>query len=49
MDISFKQFLPLKYNKDTMVFVKAVGVIPIRPLESGINSYNIYITGFWFM
>ena len=28
MDISLKQFLPLKCNKDTMVFAKAVGVIP---------------------
>ena len=41
--------LSVKCNKNAMVLAKSNGVISIRPLESDINSYDIYITGFWFV
>ena len=41
--------LSVKCNKNVMAVAKTNGVISIRPLESGINGYDIYITGFWFV
>lgn len=41
--------LSVKCNKNAMAVAKSNGVISIRPLESGINGYDIYITGFWFV
>lgn len=41
--------LAIKSNKSAMVFAKSSGVISIRPFESGIKNYDIYITGFWFV
>lgn len=41
--------LSVKCNKNAMVLAKSKGVISIRPLESDINSYDVYITGFWFV
>ena len=41
--------LSIKCNKNAMAVAKTNGVISIRPLESGINGYDVYITGFWFV
>ena len=41
--------LSVKCNKNVMAVAKSNGVISIRPLESGINGYDVYITGFWFV
>ncbi len=41
--------LAVKCNKQVQAFAKSNGVISLRPLESGIKSYDIYITGFWFV
>ena len=39
-------------GKDAMALAKTSNkgsAIQIRPLESGINGYDIFITGFWFV
>lgn len=44
--------LAVKCSKNAMAIAKKVdggGAIQIRPLESGINGYDVYITGFWFV
>ena len=41
--------LSVKCNKNAMAVAGSRGVISVRPLESGINGYDIYITGFWFV
>ena len=41
--------LSVKCNKNAVAVAKTNGAISIRPLESGINGYDIYITGFWFV
>ena len=41
--------LAVKCGKDAAAVAKSSGVISVRPLESGINGYDIYITGFWFV
>ena len=43
--------LSVKCGKDAMGLAKTSSsgsAIQIRPLESGINGYDVYITGFWF-
>ena len=40
--------LAVKSSKAAQAFAKSSGVISLRPLESGIKNYDIYITGFWF-
>ena len=44
--------LSVKCGKDAMAVAKTSSsgsAIQIRPLESGINGYDVYITGFWFV
>lgn len=41
--------LAVKCNKNAMAFAKSDGTISVRPLESGIKGYDIYITGLWFV
>lgn len=44
--------LSVKCGKNAMANAKTAsgsGAIQIRPLESGINGYDVYITGFWFV
>ena len=41
--------LSVKCNKNAMAVAGSRGVISVRPLENGINGYDIYITGFWFV
>lgn len=44
--------LSVKCGKDAMALAKTSSsgsVIQIRPLESDINGYDVYITGFWFV
>lgn len=44
--------LAVKCSKNAMAIAKrgdGAGAIQIRPLESGINGYDVYITGFWFV
>jgi hypothetical protein len=44
--------LSVKCGKNAMANAKAAsgsGAIQIRPLESGIKGYDVYITGFWFV
>ena len=44
--------LSVKCAKNAMALVKTSSngsAIQIRPLESGINGYDVYITGFWFV
>lgn len=44
--------LSVKCGKDAMANAKTAsgsGVIQIRPLESGISGYDVYIAGFWFV
>ena len=44
--------LSVKCGKDAMALAKTSSsgsAIQIRPLESGINGYDVYITGFWFV
>ena len=44
--------LSVKCGKDAMGLAKTSSVgsaIQIRPLESGINGYDVFITGFWFV
>ncbi len=36
-------------TKDAAVYAKTTGAITIQPLTDGINSYDVYITGFWFV
>ena len=43
--------LSVKCGKNAMALVKTSSsgsAIQIRPLESGINGYDVFITGFWF-
>ena len=40
--------LAFKSSKSALAFAKSNGVISLRPLESGIKNYDVYITGFWF-
>ena len=43
--------LSVKCGKDAMALAKTSNkgsAIQIRPLESGINGYDVFITGFWF-
>ena len=43
--------LSVKCGKDAMALAKTSSsgsAIQIRPLESGINGYDVFITGFWF-
>ena len=44
--------LAVKCSKNAMAIAKkgdGGGAIQIRPLESGINGYDVWITGFWFV
>lgn len=44
--------LSVKCGKNAMANAKTAsgsGAIQIRPLEPGINGYDVYITGFWFV
>lgn len=41
--------LAVKCGKNTHAIAQSSGVISLRPFESGINGYDIYITGFWFI
>ena len=44
--------LAVKCSKNAMAIAKkgdGAGAIQIRPLESGINGYDVWITGFWFV
>ena len=44
--------LSVKCGKNAMALAKTSSsgsAIQIRPLESGINGYDVYITGFWFV
>lgn len=44
--------LSVKCGKNAMAMAKTSSngsAIQIRPLESGINGYDVYITGFWFV
>lgn len=44
--------LSVKCAKNAMAIAKrgdGAGAIQIRPLESGINGYDVWITGFWFV
>ena len=43
--------LSVKCGKNAMALAKTSSsgsAIQIRPLESGINGYDVFITGFWF-
>ena len=44
--------ISVKCGKNAMALAKTSSsgsAIQIRPLESGINGYDVYITGFWFV
>lgn len=41
--------LAVKCSKNAQAIAQTSGVISIRPFETGINGYDIYITGFWFV
>ena len=41
--------LAVKCGKNAQAIAQTSGVISIRPFETGINGYDIYITGFWFV
>ena len=44
--------LSVKCAKNAMALAKTSdkgSAIQISPLESGINGYDVYITGFWFV
>lgn len=44
--------LSVKCGKNAMAIAKTAsgsGAIQIRPLESGIKGYDVYVTGFWFV
>lgn len=41
--------LAVKCAKDCCAIAKSDGYIAVRPLESGMNSYDLYINGFWFV
>lgn len=36
-------------GKNAASLAKSSGVITIKPLESGIQNYDVYITGFWYV
>lgn len=41
--------LAVKCGKNAQAIAQTSGVISVRPFETGINGYDIYITGFWFV
>ena len=41
--------LAVKCGKNAQAIAQSSGVISVRPFESGIKDYDIYITGFWFV
>lgn len=41
--------LAVRCNRGVAAIAKANNVIDIRPLEDGIQNYDIYITGFWYV
>ena len=46
---NYQTALSIKSAKNVSAVAKNSGVISIRPLETGINTYAIYIAGFWFV
>ena len=46
---NYQTALSIKSAKNVMAVAKNSGVISIRPLETGIKSYSVYIAGFWFV
>ena len=46
---NYQTALSIKSAKNVMAVAKNSGVISIRPLETGIKSYPVYIAGFWFV
>lgn len=36
-------------KKDAAAYAKTTGAITIQPLTDGLNGYDVYITGFWFV
>ena len=46
---NWRTALSAKGSKQFMAEAKSSGVISIRPFESGIKNYDIYIAGFWFV
>ena len=36
-------------TKDAAAYAKTTGAITIQPLTDGLNGYDVYITGFWFV
>lgn len=46
---NYNTALAIKSAKNVMAVAKSNGVISIRPFESGIKSYAVYIAGFWFV
>lgn len=41
--------LAVKCGKNAQAIAQTSGVISVRPFETGINGYDICITGFWFV
>lgn len=41
--------LAVKCGKNAQVIAQTSGVISVRPFETGIKGYDIYIAGFWFV
>ena len=46
---NYQTALSIKSAKNVMAVAKNSGVISIRPLETGIKNYPVYIAGFWFV
>ena len=46
---NWRTALSAKGSKQFMAEAKSSGVISIRPFESGIKNYDIFIAGFWFV
>ena len=46
---NYQTALSIKSAKNVMAVAKNSGVISIRPLETGIKRYPVYIAGFWFV
>lgn len=46
---NYQTALSIKSAKNVSAVAKNSGVISIRPLETGIRTYDIYIAGFWFV
>ena len=36
-------------TKKASAYAKTSGAINIQPLDSDLNGYDVYITGFWFV